>query len=103
MGTLVELLVENSSLLVDLNNGSAIVIVDNSAFLVPSHEVLLDEFSVARVFFGHGLLVANGHIRIDHGIGRRNMDQSVRVVSLGKFVQLEFASLGLSISIGNSI
>lgn len=103
MSTLVELLVEDASLLVDLDNGSTVVIGDNSALLVSSHEVLLDEFDVARVFFGHGLLVANGHIRVNNGIGCRNMDQSVRVVSLGKFVQIEFASLSLRISIGYSI
>ena len=103
MSALVELLVEDASLLVDLDNGSAVVIVDNSTLLVPSHKVLLGEFGVAWVFFGHSFLVANGHIRVNHGIGCRNMDQSVRVVSLGKFVQIEFASLSFSISIGYSI
>jgi len=69
VSTLKELLVENSTLLINFNDWRSSEVGDDAASFVSRGQILLIFINIAGVFLGKILLVANGDMGVDHGIG----------------------------------
>ena len=65
VGALFQLLVENATFLVNFDHGYALVVGNDSSGAVSDLGLLLHERFVSRVLDRQGLLVPNGHIRVN--------------------------------------
>jgi len=101
--SMVDLVVKDSSFLVNLNHWSASVVVDDSSNLVLGESVSFSEFLVTRVLLRHGSFVTNSDRRINKAIIHRSMRVSVWVEDTGEFVVVELTSLGLMVSILDTV
>ena len=101
--SLAKLLIENSSLLVDLDHWSSSVVVDHSALLVMLLSSSLEQFLVARVLVRHLLLVANRDVWVNQGVLGAHVGMSIWIVRTFDVLHDELASFGFVVDILNSI
>ena len=99
VGTLAELCVENATLLVDLDDGRAGVVCDDAACRVAIESALLDQRNVPWSLLWQGVFVPDRDMRVNQGVGSRDVNQAIRVVSLTDPVQLKLLRLGLVIGV----
>ena len=83
---LLKLLIEDASLLVDLYDGLTVDVCDHAPHPIARETILRSEFTIARVFLGDELLVANGDMWVNESIGQRNMYVAISIVGLGEAI-----------------
>ena len=103
VGALAQLLVEDTTFLVDLDDGSACVVCYDSTRRIPVERALLRQGHVPWILLWQSIFVANCDMRVDQSISSRNMHQAIRVVSLADGVQLELLRLCLVIGVLNAV
>mmetsp|Transcript_11455 Transcript_11455/g.15445 ORF Transcript_11455/g.15445 Transcript_11455/m.15445 type:complete len:260 (-) Transcript_11455:430-1209(-) len=97
------LVIEDATLLVNLDDGRAGVVVDHAALLVVVPRALLLQSTIPRVFLRQGVLVADRDVRVDDGVRSGHSHHAAGVVCLRDAIELETAGLSFVISILDSI
>ena len=80
--SLVELLIEDATLLINFDNGGACIICDHSSSGVALEGCLLSEWYITWILLGEGIFVPDGDMRVDEGIGGADVDETIWIVSL---------------------
>lgn len=97
--SLTQLLVKDASFLVNLDNRCASEVSYHPTGAIAVVSVLLSKTLVARILFRELLLVADGDMGIDQGVGGCDVHESVGVVNLGELVEIKLAGTCLGICI----
>lgn len=98
-----DLVVKDSTYLINLDDGSASIVMDYTILPIMVENALLLKFCVTRVLLGERVLVPDRDVRVDDGIGGRDSNHAARVVSLLYLIKIETSRFRLVVLITHTI